>query len=59
MQNPESHEVLGRVDPDRRGFLKKVLVAGAFTVPTVTSFSMDSLSVYQAHAQNGSNTTGR
>jgi hypothetical protein len=48
-------DILTRLDPDRRDFLKKVMVAAAFTVPTVTSFSMDGLSVYQAHAQNGSN----
>jgi hypothetical protein len=51
----DKHEILNRLDPDRRDFLKKVMVAAAFTVPTVTSFSMDGLSVYQAHALNGSN----
>jgi hypothetical protein len=53
----DKNEILGRLDPDRREFLKKVMVATAFTVPTVASFSMDGLSVYQAHALNGSNLT--
>ncbi len=50
-------DVLDRVDQDKRDFLKKVLAATAFTVPTIVSFSMDSLSVYEAHAQQGSNIT--
>lgn len=50
-------DVLDRVDRDRRDFLKKVLAATVSTVPTIVSFSMDSLSVYEAHAQQGSNVT--
>jgi len=57
MTGGNDRDVLDRLDPDRRDFLKKVIVASAFTVPTVASFSMDGLSVYEAHAQNGSNTT--
>jgi hypothetical protein len=57
MTDGNDRDVLDRLDPDRRDFLKKVIVASAFTVPTVASFSMDGLSVYEAHAQNGSNTT--
>lgn len=57
MTDERGGDVLGRLDPDRRDFLKRLIVASAFTVPTVASFSMDSLSVYEAHAQNGSNTT--
>ena len=51
-------EVLQRVDPAKRAFLKGLLVGSAFVTPIVTSFSMSGVSVYQAHAQNGSNVTG-
>jgi hypothetical protein len=57
MSEDKSDEVLSRLDPERRDFLKKIIVASAFTVPAVASFSMDGLSVYEAHAQNGSNFT--
>lgn len=57
MDKDKPEEILNRLDPERREFLKKIVVATAFTVPAVASFSMDGLSVYEAHAQNGSNFT--
>ena len=36
---------------DLRDFLKKLVVGTAFVVPTVASFSMDGLSLYEANAQ--------
>src|ERR1051326_4428085 len=50
-------EVMQRVDPAKRGFLKALVVGGAFVAPIVASFPMEGLSVYQAHAQGGSNGT--
>ncbi len=50
-------DVLERVDPAKRDFLKTVIVTTAFVVPTIASFSMDGLSVYEAHAQLASNVT--
>ena len=50
-------EVLQRVDPAKRAFLKGLLVGSAFVTPIVASFSMDGVSVYQAHALDGSNIT--
>ena len=55
MSDEKRDGILQRLDADRRDFLKKVIVATAFTAPTIASFSMDGLSVYEAHAQNGSN----
>jgi endosialidase-like protein len=54
-QNDKVDEVLQRVDPAKRGFLKALVVGSAFVAPTVASFSMEGLSVYEAHAQGGSN----
>ncbi len=51
MADDELETVLDRVDPAKRAFLKKLVVGTAFVVPTVTSFSMDGLSTYQANAQ--------
>jgi hypothetical protein len=50
-------EVLQRVDPAKRGFLKALVVGSAFVAPIVASFPMEGLSVYEAHAQGGSNIT--
>jgi len=50
-------EVLERIDPAKRGFLKALVVGTAFVAPMVASFPMDGLSVYEAHAQGGSNTS--
>jgi len=59
--NNEGHdkvdEVLERIDPAKRGFLKALVVGTAFVAPMVASFPMEGLSVYEAHAQGGSNIT--
>lgn len=50
-------EVLEKVDPDRRGFVRKVIVGTAFAAPVISSFSMDGLSIKvgrSAFAGNGS-----
>lgn len=54
-QSDNVDKVLQRVDPAKRGFLKTLVIGGAFVAPTVASFSMEGLSVYQAHAAIGSN----
>lgn len=51
MSESELDNVLERVDPEKRAFLKKIVVGTAFLVPTVVSFSMDGLSLYEANAQ--------
>jgi hypothetical protein len=35
-----SDDVEGAVGPDRRSFIKRLVVAGAFAVPVVSSFTM-------------------
>ena len=56
MANESIDRILERVDPSKRAFLKRLVVGAAFAAPFVVSFSMDGLSVYDAHAQQGSNT---
>jgi hypothetical protein len=51
MAEDELEQVLDRVDLAKRAFLKKLVVGTAFVVPTVASFSMDGLSLYEANAQ--------
>ena len=52
MAEADLDKVLDRVeDPQKRDFLKKLVVGTAFVVPTVASFSMDGLSLYEANAQ--------
>lgn len=51
MADDELEQILDRVDPKKRAFLKKLVVGTAFVVPTVASFSMDGLSKYEANAQ--------
>jgi hypothetical protein len=48
-------DVLKRMDPAKRDFLRKILVGTAFAIPTVTSFTMDGLSVYDVYAQGYGN----
>jgi hypothetical protein len=43
--------ILDQVDPEKRDFIKKVLVGTAFVAPIVASFSMDGLSLNEAYAQ--------
>jgi hypothetical protein len=54
MQDP-IEEVVERVGPDRRAFVRRVIVGTAFAAPIVSSFSMNSLSMKVAGA--GSNQT--
>lgn len=51
MADNELEKVLERIDPAKRAFLKTIIVGTAFVVPTVVSFSMDGLSLYEADAQ--------
>ena len=51
MAEDELEQVLDRVDPKKRAFLKQLVVGTAFVVPTVASISMDGLSLYEANAQ--------
>ena len=37
--------VLEKVNPDRRSFVRKVIIGTAFAAPVVSSFSMDGLSI--------------
>ena len=46
---------LGGVSEDRRQFLRKVVLATAFTAPIVASFAVDGMMVSQALASNCSN----
>jgi len=39
-----SDEILEKVDTERRGLVRKIVVGSAFVAPVVMSFSMDSLS---------------
>ena len=55
MTEPElERDVLSRVRMDRRGFVKRLVMGGAFAVPVVASFDMDSLvDVAAARSPNG------
>jgi len=57
MADDELQKVLERVDPEKRDFLKAMIVGAAFLAPTVVSFSMDGLSLYEANAQTSNVTT--
>jgi hypothetical protein len=50
-------KILGKVDPDRRSFLKRVLGA-SFALPVIATFSVESLSIdsAQAYAVNATST---
>jgi len=56
MANDPVDDVLKQIDPAKRDFLKALVAGTAFVAPIVVSFPMDGLSVYEAHAQGGSNT---
>ena len=49
-------KILAKVDENRRGFLRRVLGAG-FAAPVIAAFSMESLTVDAAHAQDLGNQT--
>jgi hypothetical protein len=51
MAKDDLDKVLDEVDPGKRAFLKQLIVSTAFTVPTVSSFSVRDLSL--AEAQSG------
>jgi len=51
-------QVLEKVRPDRRSFVRKVIVGTAFAVPVVSSFSMDGLSIKVGRSAFAANTTG-
>lgn len=57
MADDRIDSVLERVNPEKRDFLKRLVVGTAFVIPQIASFSMDELSVYEAHAGAGSNIT--
>ena len=44
-------EVMGRVGPDRRTFVRRLVIGTAFAAPIVSSFDMASLSMKVAGAQ--------
>ena len=58
MSEQATKPVLERVDKKRRGFVKKVLLGGAFATPLMASFRMDSLSVKSARRVQFSNQEG-
>ncbi|HXJ83448.1 MAG TPA: tail fiber domain-containing protein [Candidatus Methylomirabilis sp.] len=57
MADDKIDRALEQVDPAKRAFLKGVVGGSAFLTPMVVSFSMEGVSLYQAHAGVGSNTT--
>lgn len=44
-------EVIADVDPDRRKFLRSLIVGSAYSVPVVSSFSMSGLTATPVTAQ--------
>ncbi len=46
------HDIVEKVDPSRRGFVRKAL-AGSFVVPVIASFGMSAMSISDAAAQAG------
>jgi len=51
------NKVLDKVNPDRRGFVKKIIVGTAFAAPIVSSFSMDGLSIKVGRSAFAGNTS--
>jgi hypothetical protein len=52
MSQDKLDDTLQKVDPAKRDFVKALVIGTAFVVPTVASFSMKGISIYQAHAQS-------
>ena len=50
MGDDKLDRILKHADPDKREFLKKVIVGTAFVAPIVASFSMDTLLPNEAFA---------
>jgi len=57
MADDKIDRALEQVDPAKRAFLKGLVGGSAFLTPMVVSFSMEGVSLYQAHAGTGSNVT--
>jgi hypothetical protein len=49
-------KILGKVDENRRGFVKRLLGV-SFAAPVIASFSIEALSTSTANAQDGVNQT--
>lgn len=56
MADDKLDPILEHVDPDKRDFLRRVLVGTAFVTPIVASFSMEGLSPNEAFAQSPNQT---
>lgn len=57
MSDGENDSVLDKVDPAKRSFVRKVVTGTAFVAPVVASFSIDGLTIGDAHAGRLSNVT--
>jgi hypothetical protein len=55
MSDDRLDEVLKTVDPEKRGFIRKLVVGAAFVVPTVASFAVSDLAY--AHIGSGVSVT--
>jgi hypothetical protein len=56
MPQGDLDDALQKVDPAKRDLVKALVVGTAFVVPTVASFSMKGISLYEAHAQSNIDT---
>ena len=52
MAQEKLDDALQKVNPAKREFVKALVVGTAFVIPTVASFSMKGISLYEAHAQS-------
>lgn len=41
----EDKKILGKIDREKRDFIKNVIIGTAFAVPVINSFSMDGLKI--------------
>ena len=41
----EDERILGKIDREKRNFIKNVIIGTAFAVPVINSFSMDGLKI--------------
>ncbi len=57
MAKEKDDSVLGKVDPAKRSFVRKVVTGTAFVAPVVASFSLDGLTIGEARAGFDSNQT--
>lgn len=56
MSDDSIEDSLKSVDPTRRAAIRSMVVKAAFVAPLVATFSMNGLSIHEAHAY-GSNIT--